>query len=153
MKNIDKAKVKLSNKRPNEDAPNNIPNKYQILERWSSGGSTATQKALDKAILRFIIEDVQPLSIVDSSAFVNMLRIGLPSHIRIMCRKTLREKVCETYHKIKTALEKKLTEMEIVATTADLWSKAKRLIIFYIFIFFLNCSFFIFYYCIVNLNL
>ncbi|KMQ82620.1 ac9 transposase [Lasius niger] len=27
---------------------------------------------------------------------------------------------------MKTALEKKLTEIELVATTADLWSKAKR---------------------------
>ncbi|XP_067210351.1 zinc finger BED domain-containing protein 4-like isoform X2 [Linepithema humile] len=127
LKNIDKTKVKLSNKRQNEDSLNNIgPNKCQILERWSSGNSAVTQKALDKAILRFIIEDIQPLSIVDSLAFVNLLRIGLPSQIRIMCRKTLREKICETYFKIKTALEKKLTEIEIVATTADLWSKAKR---------------------------
>lgn len=96
--------------------------------------------------MRFIIEDIQPLSIVDSPAFVNLLRLGIPSHIRIMCRKTLREKICETYLKMKTALEKKLTEIELIATTADLWSKAKRLVIlFYIFIFSLNYIIFMYY--------
>lgn len=135
MENIDKAKLKLANKRPSEGLLNNIPNKCQILERWSSGSTAVTQKALDKAILRFVIEDFQPLSIVDSPAFINLLRIGLPSHIRIMCRKTLRDKVCETYHQMKATLEKKLAELELVATTADLWSKAKRLMTFYILIF------------------
>jgi len=138
LENIDKAKLKLSNKRPSEDPQNNITNKCQILKRWDSGSTAVTQKVLDKAILRFIIEDIQPLSIVDNPAFINLLRIGLPLHIRIMCRKTLRDKVCETYHKMKATLEKKLTEIELIATTADLWSKAKRLVIlFYIFIFYL----------------
>lgn len=114
MENIDKAKVKLSNKRPNEDSLNNIvPNKCQILERWGSGSSAVTQKRLDKARLRFIIEDIQPLSSVDSPAFVNLLRIGIPSHIRIMCKKTLRDKVCETYFKMKANLEKKIVRNRI----------------------------------------
>lgn len=124
MENIDKAKIKSSKKRPNENTLNNIvPNKHLILERWGSGSSTVTQKELDKAILRFIIENIQPLSTVDSPAFINLLRIGLLSRIRVMCRKTLKEKLSEMYPKMKTALETKLTEIEIVATTADLWSK------------------------------
>ncbi|XP_039304999.1 uncharacterized protein LOC113005993 isoform X2 [Solenopsis invicta] len=76
--------------------------------------------------LTFIIEDIQPLSTIDSPAFINFLRIGVSSHIRIMCRKTLKEKLCQTYLEMKSTLEKKLTEIEIVATTADLWSKAKK---------------------------
>jgi len=117
---------------------NNVPNKQHILERWGSE-SSVTQKVLDKAILRFIIENIQPLSTVDSPAFIDLIRIGLPSHIRIIyrkivicrkiCRKkTLKEKLCQMYVTMKTALEKKLTRIELVATTADLWSKAKKLI-------------------------
>lgn len=134
LENINKAKL-LSNKRPNEDCLNNVRNKCQILEKWGSR-SSVTPEELDAALLSFIIEDIQPLSIVDSQAFNNLLRIGLPPNIRIMCRKTVRDKICETYIKIKAVLEKKLTEIELVATTADLWSKSKRLIILY-FIFFL----------------
>ncbi|XP_018358223.1 PREDICTED: uncharacterized protein LOC108758010 [Trachymyrmex cornetzi] len=123
---IDKNKIKLSKKRPNEDSVNNIPNKHHTLERWGAGNSIATQKGLDKAILQFIIENIQPLSIVDSLSFINLIRIGLSSHINIMCRKTLKERLCQMYHRMKNVLEKKLTEIEIVATTADLWSKGKR---------------------------
>ncbi|XP_011705113.1 PREDICTED: uncharacterized protein LOC105460367, partial [Wasmannia auropunctata] len=119
---IDKGK-QLSKKHLNENS-NTVPNKYHILERWGSGNS-ATQKILDKAILKFIIENIQPLSIVDSPTFINMVRIGLPSHMHIMCRKTLKEKLCQVYVTMKTVLEKKLTEVQSVATTADLWSKAK----------------------------
>ncbi|XP_018309187.1 uncharacterized protein, partial [Mycetomoellerius zeteki] len=122
---IDKEKIKLSKKRPNEDSVNNFPNKY-TLERWGAGSSMATQKGLDKAILQFIVENIQPLSIVDSPSFINLIRIGLPSHVNIMCRKTLKERLCQMYHRMKNALEKKLAEIEIVATTADLWSKGKR---------------------------
>lgn len=48
-----------------------------------------------------------------------------------MCRKTLKEEMDQTYLKIKTAVENKLTDVEVVSTTADLWSKAKRWICFF----------------------
>lgn len=153
MENVDKAKVKMYNKRPNEDSLNNVPNKCQIFERLGSGSPVVTQKALDKAILRFIIDDIQPLSTVDNSSFINLVRIGLPSCIRIMCRKTLREKVCQTYLNMKAALEKKLTEIELVATTADLWSKAKRLNIILYFYFFFELYIIFSYFINLNLNL
>ncbi|XP_039304998.1 uncharacterized protein LOC113005993 isoform X1 [Solenopsis invicta] len=124
LKKIDETKVNL--KRPNKDENANIPNKCHVLEKWGSGSSKITQNIFDKAILQFIIEDIQPLSTIDSPAFINFLRIGVSSHIRIMCRKTLKEKLCQTYLEMKSTLEKKLTEIEIVATTADLWSKAKK---------------------------
>jgi hypothetical protein len=108
------------------------------LERWGSGSIAVSQKMLDVAILRFIIEDIQSLSIVDSPAFINLVRIGMPSSVRILCRKTLRIKLSQTYLKMKTALKNKLAQIEIVSTTADLWSKAKRL--FNFLIIFLFCT-------------
>lgn len=115
----------MANKRRNEDnLENPVKKRQQNLEKWNSGN--VTQKILDAAILRFIIEDIQPLSIVDSPAFINLVRIGVPSSVRILCRKTLRAKLSQTYVEMKTALENKLAQIEIVATTADLWSKSKR---------------------------
>lgn len=46
-----------------------------------------------------------------------------------MCRKTLRAKLDQMYIDMKIALEKKLAQTEVVSSTADLWSKAKRLFI------------------------
>lgn len=72
-------------------------------------------------------EEIQPLSIVERPAFIDLVKLGIPSTIRVICRKTLKEKLSKTYIKIKSALQNKLDEIEIVSTT-DLWSKAKRLI-------------------------
>jgi len=133
-----KAKIELANtKRQNEDTSNCITKKQKILENWSSRNSIVTQKKLDTAILRFIVENILPFSIVDSSTFVDLVRIGIPSNVNIMYRKTLKEKVDQAYFKMKTTVENKLAEVEIVSTTTDLWSKAKRLSIqFLIFLFY-----------------
>lgn len=103
--------------------------KQQKLERWGSGSFAMTQNTLDKAILRFVIENLQPLSVVDSPAFIDLVKNGLPSSIRIMCRKTVKDKLKEAFCTMKTALQNKLSEVEVVSTTADLWSKMKRLLI------------------------
>lgn len=104
--------------------------KQQKLERWGSGKSVTTQNMLDRAILRFIIEDLQPLSIVDSLAFIDLVRNGLPSSIRVISRKTVKERLQQAFCEMKIVLENKLAEVEVVSTTADLWSKMKRLFIY-----------------------
>lgn len=104
--------------------------KQQRLERWGSGKLAITQNMLDKSILRFIIEDLQPLSITESPAFIDLVRSGLPSSIRIISRKTVKAKLQQAFCEMKTALKNKLAQLEIVSTTADLWSKMKRLLIY-----------------------
>lgn len=126
MKHLEEAKSRLANKRLNENISNDNLKKQRILEKWGSGTTGITQKKIDAAILRFIIENVQPFSIVESPAFIDLIKIGLPPSIRIICQKTLREKLNQSYCEMKTTLENQLAEVEIVSTTADLWSKAKR---------------------------
>ncbi|XP_039311866.1 uncharacterized protein LOC113005211 isoform X3 [Solenopsis invicta] len=130
LKKIDEAKSKLANnkrQKENEDISNNSVTKRQcVLQKWDSGISGITKKKLDGAILRFVIENIQPLAVVESPAFIDLVKIGLPSSFRIMCRKTLREKLSQLYLDIKTALKNELTKVETISTTADLWSKAKR---------------------------
>lgn len=93
------------------------------MEKWGSEKFAISQNTLDKAVLRFIIEDLQPFSIVDSPAFIDLVKNGLPSSIRIISRKTVKEKLQEAFCEMKTTLINKLTEAEVVSTTADLWSK------------------------------
>ncbi|XP_018400179.1 PREDICTED: uncharacterized protein LOC108777723 [Cyphomyrmex costatus] len=124
IKKIDEIKDQLKNKRQNEDESKNVMKKQLVLEKWES--SKITQKKVDTAILRFVIETVQPLSLVDNPAFIDLFKIGLPSSIRIICTKTLREKLIQSYVDMKSALDKKLSKIDILSTTADLWSKAKR---------------------------
>jgi hypothetical protein len=128
MKNVEEMKLKLANnKRQNKDSSkSNVMKKQCVLEKWESGTVGITQKKLDIAILRFVIESIQPLSVVENPAFIDLIKIGLPSSIRIMCKKTLRGKLCQAYFDMKTALETQLAEIETISTTADLWSKAKK---------------------------
>jgi len=98
------------------------------LERWSSGSIAVNKKMLNAAILRFIIEDIQPLSIVDSPAFINLVRIRMPSSVRIICKKTVRAKLNQTYLEMKTALENKLSQIEIVSITADFVEQSDKVI-------------------------
>lgn len=124
---MEKAKSKLThNKRQYKEDINNVTKKQCVLQKWGSGTAGITQNKLDTAILRFIVENVQPLAVVESPAFIDLIKIGLPSSIRIMCKKTLRDKLSKLYLDMKIALEKQFTEIDTVSTTADLWSKAKR---------------------------
>lgn len=121
--------MELANKKHKidiSDNSENSTNKQRILDIRGSKNFTITQKVLDTAILRFVVENILPFSIVDSPTFINLITLGVPSSIRIICRKTLKEKVDQTYLKMKTAIENKLSEVEVVSITVDLWSKAKR---------------------------
>jgi len=104
----------------------NSTKKQRILEIYGSKNCSITQKTLDTAILRFVVENILPFSIVDSPSFINLMKIGVPSSIRIICRKTLKEKIQQEYQKMKSAIENKLAEIEVISATANLWSKAKR---------------------------
>ncbi|KAL6417726.1 hypothetical protein ACFW04_014340 [Cataglyphis niger] len=53
-------------------------------------------------------------------AFIDLVRNGLPSSIRIISRKTVKEELQETFCAMTTALKNKLADVEIVLTTADL---------------------------------
>lgn len=123
MKSIKRAKIKQQSK----VAFDNFIIKKQKIEREGSGSCRVTQKMLDTTILRFIVEDIQSLSIIDNPAFINLIRIGIFSFVWKICRKTLKQKPID--FDMKSALEKKFNEIKIVSTTADLWRKMKRLLI------------------------
>jgi len=126
LKSIENIKIELANKRQKMNISDNSTKKQRILEIYGSKNCSITQKTLDTAILRFVVENILPFSIVDSPSFINLMKIGVPSSIRIICRKTLKEKIQQEYQKMKSAIENKLAEIEVISATADLWSKAKR---------------------------
>lgn len=100
------------------------------LECYSSGKgkehTRVTQKSLDKLLLEFVISETQPLSIVDKPAFVNLVKLGLPNELKVMCRKTMKLRIDNVYSTMVDNLIAKLSNVEHVATTADCWTKGKR---------------------------
>lgn len=74
-------KMELAHKRQKIDTSDNFDNstkQQQILDICVSKNVTVTQKMLDTAILRFIVKNVLPFSIVDSPTFLNLIKLGIP---------------------------------------------------------------------------
>lgn len=107
------------------DLPNEPPSKKQLtVERWGTG--SVTQSSMDTSILNFVIEEMQPLSIVDKPSFINLVRLGCSKNITIMSSKTLKNKIKTMHGEMETSLCDTLEKVSVVTVAADLWSKAKR---------------------------
>jgi len=76
--------------------------------------------------LEFVISVTQPLSIVDRPVFVNLVKLGLPNELKVMCRKTMKLRINNVYSTMVDNIIAKLSNVEHVATTANCWTKGKR---------------------------
>ncbi|ODM59385.1 Zinc finger BED domain-containing protein 1, partial [Orchesella cincta] len=98
------------------------------------------QSKTERLILNFVVQTMQPLSIVDDEAFKklstsNHLEIqllnslfptfstpGLNSEAKVMCRQTLTKMVSTEYQSRFSALKKTLAEVDWMCATADIWA-------------------------------
>lgn len=111
---------KLQSKRSG-DYTSEVGVKKQItLDTWGSRKEfIVTQQTLDKHILQFVIEEMQPISIVDKSSFKNLVSLGLPKNVNVMCAKTLRNRIEKAGQSMNEELTKNLSGIQFIATTAD----------------------------------
>ena len=58
---------------------------------------TVTQKVLDQKIIKYMITETRPFSVVEKPAFKDLVLLGLPKKLSIMTRKTLRGRIDETF--------------------------------------------------------
>lgn len=63
------------------------------LHRIGTGNEIITQKQLDSAIITFVVQDTQPINIVDKPVFLNLIRLGLPKTLTVMCSKLLKTRL------------------------------------------------------------
>ena len=84
-------------------------------------GSYKKQK-LDDLVLDLIVDDIQPLSVVENRAFRRLLHELDPKY-DIVCRKTLTNKLLpKRYYEEKALLLKKLADAKSVSVTTDQWT-------------------------------
>ncbi|KAL5238875.1 hypothetical protein ACI65C_006285 [Semiaphis heraclei] len=55
-----------------DDKPSNLI--QSTLHRIGTGNEIITQKQLDSAIIKFVVQDTQPINIVDKPVFLNLIR-------------------------------------------------------------------------------
>ncbi|ODM87338.1 Zinc finger BED domain-containing protein 1 [Orchesella cincta] len=83
------------------------------------------QSKTERLILNFVVQTMQPLSIVDDEAFKKLVT-GLNSEAKVMCRQTLTKMVSTEYQSRFSALKKTLAEVDWMCATADIWASRHR---------------------------
>lgn len=96
------------------------------LERCGSGKEDVTQHKLNDLLLKFIVSNTQPLSVVDKPSFVNLVRLGLPKDLKVMSSKSLKLQIEKLYLSMVYNITNTLSSVLYVSTTADCWTKRKK---------------------------
>ncbi|CAJ0765804.1 20846_t:CDS:2, partial [Entrophospora sp. SA101] len=87
---------------------------------------TKLNSKLDRALALFIIEDLQPLHILKSPAFIKFLNL-LDSSFIVPKSNTIKSLIHTAYTKSFNYLVEQLSSIEYVGLTCDLWTARSRL--------------------------
>uniref|UniRef100_A0A3Q4HE36 HAT C-terminal dimerisation domain-containing protein n=1 Tax=Neolamprologus brichardi TaxID=32507 RepID=A0A3Q4HE36_NEOBR len=84
---------------------------------------TVTQTELNKLIAMYVVENMLPLSTVESDSFKSLIaKIPARGGVGPPCRKTFSKYIDTDYAKINVELKKTFSELGYVSTTADIWT-------------------------------
>lgn len=117
-------------KRKNCSEENCGPEKKQLKIEEAVRNTGPSQVILNRLIMNFVIDSLQPFSICDgtssSGAAFNALLKGLQPNCKIFCTKTLKEKLSLTLEITKQNIIAEMGSVSYVGTTADCWPSGKR---------------------------
>ena len=74
-----------------------------------------------KLVTEYIIDDMFPLTTVESPAFKKLIDAFSPRPVQLPDRKTLCSHIEQVYESMMKKVKKNLEEVEKVSTTADVW--------------------------------
>jgi len=95
--------------------------KQQQLGHSFSNANLTTQSHVDRLILNFVVQGLQPLHIVELPEFIELIN-GLQPNRSVINRKGLRQKITELAAEKKRKLISILKEQAYISTTTDCWS-------------------------------
>lgn len=84
-----------------------------------------SQEAVSTLVYKFVIDDVQPFSLVEQPSFKKLIE-GISGGKTVMCRKTLIQRIEREFTVMKENLITTLKKVKHVCTTADLWTAHNR---------------------------
>ncbi|XP_051792179.1 E3 SUMO-protein ligase ZBED1-like [Erpetoichthys calabaricus] len=83
------------------------------------------QATIDKLIINFICEGLQPFAVVEQPAFKELITTLQP-HAKVISRSTVRTRICDAAEDMKTTIIAELGKAKFVATTTDCWSAHQK---------------------------
>ncbi|XP_074552409.1 uncharacterized protein LOC141809329 [Halichoeres trimaculatus] len=99
--------------------------KQQRLSSFLRGSATASQAKVNQVIAGYVVEDMQPISTVESPAFRRIIDL-IPGATRQMGRKTFSNYLESEYTKMESELKKTFEGLSYISTTADIWTGHNR---------------------------
>lgn len=84
-----------------------------------------SQKTVDNAVLNFIIQGLQPFSLVEVPAFQSLVT-DLQPKCTVMSRTTVRRKLGSATLQMKEKIKEEMKKASYIATTTDCWSARRR---------------------------
>ncbi|CAG8673020.1 6706_t:CDS:1, partial [Scutellospora calospora] len=98
----------------------------QTLEVVRPHSKRQTQK-LHISLLKFVVNSMQPLTIVENNDFIKY-SYDLDPKYKLPCKKVLKNKIDEAYHNSFIAIQDKISkEATYVSMTLDLWSSSAHI--------------------------
>jgi len=83
--------------------------------------SSSKHKAVERKILKMMVTDFRPFSIVDSPGFFELCA-HLESRFEMPCRSTFRRRIGPLYREFRQNVQTDLDKAKYVATTSDIWT-------------------------------
>uniref|UniRef100_A0A8C6U382 HAT C-terminal dimerisation domain-containing protein n=1 Tax=Neogobius melanostomus TaxID=47308 RepID=A0A8C6U382_9GOBI len=87
---------------------------------------TTTKAELNRLVASFVVEDMLPISTVESPSFRNVLARIPVSGRPPSDRKTFASYLDQCYEKMETQVKQTFETLEIVSTTADIWTTCNK---------------------------
>lgn len=87
--------------------------------------NVVSQRHVDHAVINFVIQSLQPFSVVEKPSFQELVR-GLHPNATVMSRTTLRRKIDEASIEMKRNIKEHMEPISFIATTTDCWSARRR---------------------------
>ena len=86
---------------------------------------TVSQKSIEKAIVKYVVQGLQPFTVVEQEPFKNFVTALQPS-AKIMTCKTLRSMINNASKGMKKVVTEAMRGVDHIATTTDCWSARRR---------------------------
>ncbi|XP_041852003.1 uncharacterized protein LOC121646934 isoform X2 [Melanotaenia boesemani] len=84
-----------------------------------------SQKSVDDAIISFVIQGLQPLSVVEQPGFKDLVQHLQPG-VSVICRGTVKNRVVKATQDMKKNLKAAMSKVQFIATTTDCWTAHRR---------------------------
>uniref|UniRef100_A0A8P4KQJ3 BED-type domain-containing protein n=1 Tax=Dicentrarchus labrax TaxID=13489 RepID=A0A8P4KQJ3_DICLA len=111
--------------RKRKRAPETLPNTSTIKQTTLVNTRTVSQRSIDKAILKYVVQGLQPFHVFEQQPFRDFVK-ELQPNAKIISRLTLCSMTDDASMGMKKAVTEAMRGVDHIATTTDCWSARRR---------------------------